>query len=247
GAFRWFQARALPVKDKGGAVVEWLGTSTDVDDLRQLRERQTILVAELQHRTRNLLGVVRATASTILRTSPGLEDFAADFQDRLGALARVQGLLSRLGDGEQVTFDDLIRTELSAAGAPKDDAARVLLDGPPDVFLRSRTVQTFALALHELATNAAKYGALKQPNGRLEVRWRLETQDGSAERWLHVDWRESGVVMPPDGDAPQGSGAGRVLIEQALPYELGAKTSFVMTPDGVHCSISMAVSNRTSV
>ena len=247
GTYRSFQARAVPVKGDGGAVVEWLGTSTDVDDLRKLRERQAILVAELQHRTRNLLGVVKATASTILRSSRGLDDFASDFQDRLGALARVQGLLSRLSEGEQVTFDDLIRTELSAVGAPKDDPARVLLDGPTDVFLRSRTVQTFALALHELATNATKYGALKHADGRLEVTWRLAAQNGEEERWLHVDWSESGVPMPSDASSPQGSGAGRVLIEQALPYELGAKTSFVMAPDGVRCSISLPVSNRTSV
>ena len=247
GMFRWFQARALPVKGDGGAVVEWLGTSTDVDDLRKLRERQAILVAELQHRTRNLLGVVKATAGTILRTSRSLDDFASDFQDRLGALARVQGMLSRLSEGEQVTFDDLVRTELSAVGAPKDDPDRVLLEGPTDVFLRSRTVQTFALALHELATNAIKYGALRQPEGRLEVRWWLDQRDGSAEPWLHVDWRESGVTIPSDNAAPQGSGAGRVLIEQALPYELGAKTSFFMAPDGVRCSISLPVSNRTTL
>lgn len=244
GAYRWFQSRALPVKGADGEVTEWLGTSTDVDDLRKLRERQAILMAELQHRTRNLLGVVRATAETTLRTSPGLEDFGADFRDRLDALARVQGLLSRLGEGEQVAFDELLRTELSAVGAPKDDPRRVTLDGPSGVYLRSRTVQTFALALHELATNAAKYGALRQ-GGRLEVRWRLEGRDG-AEPWLSVDWRESGVAMPPDGASPQGGGAGRVLIEQALPYEMGARTSFVMAEDGVRCSISMPISNKAT-
>ena len=247
GAYRWFQARALPVKDERGGVVEWLGTSTDVDDLRRLRERQAILVAELQHRTRNLLGMVRSLADTILRTDRGLEGFSAEFADRLDALARVQGLLSRLGEGGQIAFDDLLGAELAAAGAPEGDPARVALDGPSGVPLRSRTVQTFALALHELATNANKYGAFSQPNGRLLVRWRLDRTEGSAEPWLTVDWHESGVAMPAEGTTPRGGGAGRILIEQALPYELGAKTSFVMAADGVRCSIALPVSSRTLV
>ncbi len=244
GVHRWFRSRAVPVRGEHGTVVEWLGTSTDVDDLRRLQQRQNVLVAELQHRTRNLLGVVRATADTTLKSSRDLDGFAVEFRDRLGALARVQGLLARLGEGTRVAFDDLLRSELSAVGAPKDEHGRVTLDGPPGVELRSRSVQTLALALHELATNAAKYGAFKQPTGRLAVRWRLERPDGSPEPWLHVEWHESGVAMPAEGGVAQGGGAGRNLIEQALPYELGAKTSFVMAPDGVRCSISLPASGR---
>ncbi len=247
GAYRWFQTRALPVKDRHGEVIEWLGNSTDVDDLRELRERQAILVAELQHRTRNLIGMVRSMADAILRTSPGIEDFSAEFRDRLDALARVQMLLSRLGEGERLTFEELLRAELSAAGAPRDDPARVVLDGPPDVYLLSRTVQTFALALHELATNANKYGAFAQPGGRLRVTWRLQRAEGSDDPRLVVDWQESGVVMPPEGAMARGGGAGRVLIEQALPYELGATTSFVMASDGVRCSIALPISSRTPI
>ena len=77
--------------------------------LRRLQERQNVLVAELQHRTRNLIGVVRATADTTLRSSGNLDELASEFRDRLGALARVQGLLSRLGEGDRLPFDDLLR------------------------------------------------------------------------------------------------------------------------------------------
>lgn len=236
--YRWFQTRASAVRDEAGAIVEWLGTSTDVDDLRALQERQGVLVAELQHRTRNLIAVVNSMSDRTARSSRDLADFRERFQHRLQALGRVQGLLSRLRDIDRVTFDDLIQSELSAMEAPMD---RVVLDGPAGVRLRSSTLQTLAMALHELATNAAKYGALGQPSGRLEIRWQLDVQDDPEATRLHIDWRESGVAMPA-GPAPHGSGQGRELIEKALPYQLNARTSYRILPDGVHCTISIPVS-----
>ena len=242
-SYRWFQTRAVPLRDAAGEIVEWLGTSTDVHDLRQLQDEQKVMVAELQHRTRNLMGVVRSLAETTIRSSSSLDEFGPKFRDRIGALARVQGLLSRLKDVDRVTFDELIRAELTAIGG--DHADRVTLNGPGGIPLRSSTVQTFALALHELATNAVKYGALGQPDGRLAISWRVEPSAGEGGRpWLHVDWVESGVAML-DAATPEGGGAGRTLIERALPYQLGAKTTFVMGPDGVRCSISLPVSDET--
>jgi two-component sensor histidine kinase len=101
------------------------------------------------------------------------------------------------------------------------------------------------MVLHELATNAIKYGALKQPNGHLAVRWRLETLGGGGKPWLQLDWKESGVEMPPAGANPKGTGQGRELIERALPYQFDAQTTFAMEPDGVHCTISLPVSELT--
>lgn len=241
GAYRWFQTRTTPVRDEAGAIVEWIGTSTDVNDLRDLQERQGVLVAELQHRTRNLIGVVRQVAQKTARGSSDLDAFRDRFRDRLDALARVQGLLSRLNEHDRVTFDELVRTELSAHGAEPDEDGRVVIDGPDGVRLRSTTVQTLAMALHELATNAVKYGALGQPDARLAVTWHLSPEEGSDQAWLHVDWRETGVVMPT-ADAPGGSGQGRELIERALPYQLAARTTYVLADDGVRCTIAMPVS-----
>lgn len=242
GEYHWFQTRAAPVRDHNGAVIEWLGTSTDIHDLRELQARQEVLVAELQHRTRNLIGVVRSTADKTARSSSDMSDFRARFRDRLDALSRVQGLLSRLNDHDRVTFDELIDTELAAMGG---QAGRVEIDGPAGVRLRSTTVQTLAMALHELATNALKYGALAQNRGRLAITWRLGVVAYGEPPWLHIDWRESGVAMPPLGEGAQGSGQGRELIERALPYQLGARTSYVLGPDGVHCNISVPVSAST--
>ncbi|WP_340265909.1 sensor histidine kinase [Sphingobium mellinum] len=206
---------------------------------KRWEERQKVLVAELQHRTRNLLAVVRSMAEETMRGAADLNDFGQGFRDRLEALARVQALLSRLEERQRVTFDLLIRTELMSLGVIAGTDERVTLHGPDDVRLRSSTVQTLALALHELATNAAKYGALSQSAGHLAIRWQVAPMKDDAERWLHIDWQESGVVMPDRNSVPSGTGQGRALIERALPYQLQAKTIYDLGSDGVRCTISM--------
>jgi two-component sensor histidine kinase len=207
--------------------------------LREREERLAVVVAELQHRTRNLISVVGTIADNTLRTSNTFDDFKARYRDRLDVLGRVQGLLFRKNDGGRVTFDELIETELSAQSILVEVGGPVTLDGPNDIPLLSGTVQTFAMVLHELVTNAVKYGALKQPNGHLTIRWRQETSAESGKPCLHLDWKESGVEMPP---FPQHTGQGRELIEKALPYQFDAQTTFAMEPDGVHCTISLPIS-----
>lgn len=240
--YRWFHTRASAVRDETNAIVEWLGTTTDVDEARALQERQTVLVAELQHRTRNLMGVIRSIADKTRRASTDLPDFMGRYGDRLDALARVQGLLSRMQDHDRVTFDELITTELNAMAGNAD---RARLDGPKGVRLRSSTVQALALAVHELATNAIKYGALGQPDAQLVVRWWLQPDGPGARPWLHIDWRESGVAMPPPASGNTRGGQGRELIERALPYQFEAQTRFALGADGVHCTISLPVSATT--
>ena len=147
-------------------------------------------------------------------------------------------------EGSRVTFDELIDTELAAKSVAIEENGSVTLDGPKGIRLRSGTVQPLAMALHELLTNAVKYGALKQPHGHLTVRWRQETLAESGKPWLHLDWKESGVEMPPLGAEPQGSGQGRELIERVLPYQFDARTTFAMEEDGVHCTISLPTSEH---
>jgi len=244
GAYVWHHTRSAPARNEQNRIVEWLGTSTDIHALRELQERQRVLVAELQHRTFNLMGMVRSTADATIRTSASLDEFKVKFRERIEALARVQRLLSRLSDDDRLTFGELIRSELDAAGALQDGHGSVTLDGPEGVGLRSGTVQTFAMALHELTTNAVKYGALKQPGAHLSVWWRVERR-GAGQPWLRIEWHETGVVMPPAGAKPQGTGQGRRLIEQALPYQLKAEITYIMADDGVRCSIALPVSART--
>jgi PAS domain S-box-containing protein len=210
--------------------------------LHESEKRLRVLVAELQHRTRNLISIISATVQRILKTSKTFDDFKASFQDRIEALGRVQGLLFRMKEDDRVTFDELIETELSAQSIRVGEDGLVTLDGPRGVPLRSRTVQTLAMVLHELATNAIKYGALKQqqPNAHLAIRWRLETMGEGNNPSLQLDWKESGVNT---ARLPNRAGQGRELIERALPYQFDAQTTFAMESDGVHCTISLPVSD----
>lgn len=228
---------AAPLR-AGGEVEGFLKVGRNTTERRALEERQQILVAELQHRTRNLMGLVRAVSEGTMRTSADLADFKQRFRDRLQALSRVQGLLSRLNEHDRVTFDDLIRTELSAIHGQSN---QIDLTGPSGVRLRSTTVQTLAMAIHELATNAVKYGALGQPQAKLSVSWALE-QATDKPPWLHIDWRESGVVGIAGAGQKRHRGQGTELIEKALPYQLGATTTHVIGEDGVHCIIRIPVS-----
>ncbi|MBB2675757.1 UNVERIFIED_ORG: PAS domain S-box-containing protein [Rhizobium esperanzae] len=231
GEYIWHHSRSLPAT---GLEFEWLGTCTDVQQLKELQGRQEVMLAELQHRTRNIVAVIRSLSLKTIESSLTLDDFAEAFSRRLAAVARVQSLLSRLGEDQRVTFDELLEAELAAHVGGKE---KIVLDGPRGIRLRSRAIQTFALALHELATNAVKYGALASPRGGLTIRWRLRNEGGGAPA-LFMEWVETGVEnMPSDDAPPQGSGYGRELIERALPYQLKANTTYEIGADGVRCTI----------
>ena len=243
GEIRWIRDTDFPMRDEHGQVVS-IGVGQDVTLVKQWEQGQQVLVAELQHRTRNLMSVVRSMADKTARSSNDLDEFRARFRERLEALSRVQGLLSRLDTYDRVSFDDLVRTELAAMNGGSE---RVTLDGPEGVRLRSSTVQTLAMAIHELATNAVKYGALGQSSAQLSLKWAVEPLGEDGKPWLNIEWRESGVVMPPPGSAPNGTGQGRELIERALPYQLGARTTYKTGSDGVICTISIPVSSTTGM
>ena len=244
GQIAWLEERAEVSHDPTTGERRIAGLAWDITEQKQAAERQKILLAELQHRTRNLLGVVRSITDRTLARSGSLQGFRASFRDRLEALARVNGLLSRLNEGDRITFSELIRTELSGLGVTDalGHAGQVSLHGPENVRLRSSTVQTLALGLHELATNALKYGALSRPEGRLSIRWSLK-RPANGERRLEVEWRESdiSVQLGPDNE-PERKGYGRELIERALPYQLQAETSYAITAEGVRCTISLPIS-----
>jgi two-component system, chemotaxis family, CheB/CheR fusion protein len=204
-----------------GVVVTFL----DVTTLMRSEERQQILIAELQHRTRNLLGIVQAIALRTLGNGEGVADFGL----RLAALGRAQSLLGGTLAGE-VDLGEMVRTELGSLGVPME---RVTMRGR-SVALSFDMAQTFSLALHELSTNATKYGAFKVDGGQLLVQWELKENEG--QQWLALTWKETGV---PIHDAPSRIGFGTQLIVHAMSHTLNAETRLEYANDGVFCSIEV--------
>jgi PAS domain S-box-containing protein len=233
GEYLWHQTRAKPLDSTEALNREWVGTMTDIDDLRRLQGRQQTLMAELQHRTRNLLSVVQAVANQTLRSSESLASFKSQFTGRLGAISRVQSLLSEV-ESRAVDLRDLVTAELAAHSEPHFEPTKIEVKGPA-VALPATAAQAIGLALHELATNAVKYGALAQPGGRLEVRWELKEKKPIPE--VALNWSETGISV----GTPKRKGYGRELIERALPYQLDAKTHLEFSPNSVRCEIVVPV------
>ena len=238
GEYRWHQTRAKPINQDSAIALEWVGTSTDIHDLRGLQDRQQVLLAELQHRTRNLLAVVQSLARKTMRSKTTLEEFSSEFESRLRALSRVQGLIAQT-DYDAVELRPLIEAELAAHGDGQAD--KVQVEGPP-VTLPAPAAQALALALHELATNAVKYGAIGKPSGRLSVTWQVGDDENGTSR-VTLEWHESGVEMP-EGSQPRRKGYGMELIQRALPYQLNAKTDLQFGAHGVRCLIAVPVTTR---
>lgn len=227
-AGRWVQLRGRAERDR-----PWIinGVSFDITEEKAAAKRQEVLVNELQHRARNLLGVVSAVASRTVKRGGSIEAF----EERLQALSRAQGLLSQ-GGSDTVEVGALVRAELAAHADETPD--RIKASGPK-VLLTARQVQNFALALHELTTNAVKYGALKDGSGRLAITWEV-VLDQRGRRRLALNWIESGVAVSQSASARRGYGT--ELIQEALAYALQAKVDYTLGEDGVRCRIEMPVS-----
>lgn len=231
GVHRWFRTQARPIRDEEGRILEWVGTSTDVDELLRLQRHQRLLLAELQHRVRNTLGVVRSIVRRTADTSRSVGDMEGHLQGRLAAFSRVQAALTRAAEAG-VELADLVDDELLAHAAREGEAIRV---GGPEVHLPPRAAEALSLAVHELTSNAVKHGALSTDTGRLEVAWLTDVRDEA--EWLHFTWQEFGVRLP--ANAPAREGFGLELLERSLPYELDANTRAEFLPTGFRFTLSM--------
>lgn len=207
----------------------------DVTLDRRHQARQKMLVGELQHRVKNILANVQAMANSTARRTESLEQFQNAFMDRLSSLARTQDLLLRGASG-QVDLYQLVEAELKAHGWEPD--GRLEVAGPP-VTLSRRETQALAMVLHELTTNAVKYGAFAQPEGRLRIAW--NTEGAGDETHLSLEWRESGVELTEE---PQRRGFGTGLVEQSIRHMLGGESSLDFTQSDVVCTVTFRLGNR---
>ncbi len=206
------------------------------DAERSADVERTALLTELQHRVRNMLWLTRTIARRSAESSDSLEEYVAHLDGRLGAMTRVQNAVIR-DPRAGIELGSLIRAELASVHADQPPRARA--DGP-SVLLHARAAEPLALALHELTTNAVKYGALATPSGRIAVTWRFEEGDGAPS--LVLDWQETGLRL--GHDAAGHRGFGRVVLDELLTYQLQARTAFAVRPEGVTCRIVLPPTER---
>lgn len=224
GVWRWFLCRAIPQRNDDGAVARWVGTCTDIQAMREAEERLHLLMREVDHRAKNALAVVQSILHLSRTDDPAT--FAEAVEGRINAMARVHSLLS-VSRWSGVMLGDLVTRGLAAFSA----RSRLDIQGPV-LALRPEAAQAVALVLHELATNAAKYGALSADGGRLAVTWSLESEPQE----LTLIWREEGgpaIVEPPTG-----RGFGMVLIEQVVGRQLNGRLALDWRRDGLCCTMA---------
>ena len=182
---------------------------------------------DFQRQVRSLLAVVRSIVRRTVESARSSEEYAAHLEGRVGALARVQGLLLRAPEA-RVDLEELVRMELLAQSIV-DERSEV---GGPRVLLTGKTAETLGLALHELATNAIKFGALSGPRGTVHVTWQQAAGDTDP---LQIEWTERSDHGTFTDLGTRGFGF--ELIEKTLPYELDAQTSISLAPSGLTCVI----------
>ena len=213
------------------AVAEWrmegqrffTGIMRDITQRKHAEEHVRFVMRELSHRTKNILAVVQTMAWKTARTSVDLTDFEERFVSRIQALACSHDLLIQR-EWQGVRLEDLVLGQLHLFGAEKHLDAH-----GPDLMLRPEAAQSLGLALHELATNASKYGALTHPAGRIDVAWSIDPED-AASRQFRMCWRESGG---PEVSPPKRNGFGYTVVKEMAGRALKGEVALEFIPEGL--------------
>ena len=235
GAVRWLHSRGNIFRDADGRATESFGVILDITERKRGEQHQEMLISELDHRVKNVLALVETIVPRSREGVSTMDEYIEAMLGRLEALSQAHSAMSRGGwvGGDLGT---LVHQELK----PYATAANTTVDGPKTVLTPAAT-QALVLVLHELATNAAKYGAFAPtaPNGHVAVTWQL---DADTRSHLAIDWRESGgpVVSVPERKTPERGGYGSSVIRELILYELpGSTVAYHLEPAGVRCHIVM--------
>ena len=234
GTYRWVIGRAQCVRDDNGEIIRWYGTCTDIHDLKMAEETRQLLLRELNHRVKNLFAITAGMINMTARSSDTVGAMAHSLHGRLQALAKAHHLIqpaisAGMPGTEYVGFHALLEEIQSPHLA--DRQRQVSLAGP-ELQLGPNASTSFALIFHELATNAAKYGPFRDPDGRLDVSWQM---DGGS---LNLEWREK--VPHSQITAPKQEGFGSKLARTSATHQLGGNIDFEWQPGGVNIALKAA-------
>lgn len=229
GSVGWTFSRAIPMMDEAGQITEWFGAASDVTARKEAEEHLRLVNNELNHRVKNTLATIQALAA---QTFKGADPAARDeFEMRLTSLAAAHDLLTERGWG-RADLSELVGRSLTVFQASDRWSARGV-----EADLSPKATIALAMTLHELGTNATKYGAWSQATGRVEVSWEL-LEMPEAERLLRMRWLERDG---PPVTEPRVRGFGSRLIERGLSNELGGKSRLVFAPTGVTCEVEIPI------
>jgi two-component sensor histidine kinase len=227
---RWLQVRGQAAIAGRAGARRMAGVSMDVTERKEAEERQRLLLNELNHRVKNTLATVQSIASQTLRTAPSSTAFRDAFEARIVALSKTHNLLTDQ-NWRGASLHDLVISELRPhAGGREGGGSRILLESERDIRLNPKAAVALGMAMHELATNAVKYGALSTPGGQVTVRSRI------MDDRLTMDWIESGG---PPVQAPDRRGFGSRLLEQGLAGELAGDVSLDYVSTGLTCHMEL--------
>jgi PAS domain S-box-containing protein len=224
GGVRWCLGTAAASKDAANQISRLSGVTIDITDRKEAEERQLLLAREVDHRAKNALAVVHSIVS--LTRADNVKQFVAAVQGRIQALARAHSLLSE-SRWRGADIVELIQEELAPYRTPNFDRVRI---SGTNLSLEPSSAQALALAIHELATNAAKYGALSSPTGGIQVVWELKGAE------IELRWIERGGP-PPEQTEP--GGFGLRVIKASVESQLGGIVEFDWRHDGLRCAISI--------
>lgn len=230
GQVRWVMDRGQVIRDTAGAARRVIGVVLDITEIKEAEQRQSLLFDELNHRVKNTLAIVQALALQTMQTRPQPDEFADAFSDRLGSLARAHSLLTE-DSWRGASLKDIVTGALAAFA----DEGRSIDIGGDAVMVPAGATVTLSLMLHELATNAAKYGALSVAEGRLSVRWTAAQTGGGTMADLH--WLEEGG--PPVSPPTRRSFGSRLLASSAK--QLGAELDLDYAVTGLRCCLRFPV------
>jgi PAS domain S-box-containing protein len=227
-----------PVKDAAGNIVGVSSIARDIGERKRAEEQRKLLLRELNHRVKNLFAVTSAVVTLSVRSAHTPQDLAKSIRGRLDALTRAHELISPIAVEEserRTTLDALLKVIFSPYFHDESSSC-VHLDGP-EVLVSGSAVTTLALAAHELVANAAKYGALSVPAGRVQVQWWTESNE------LRIRWVEEGG---PPVTRPQFEGFGSSLVGRCITGQLGGRLSRDWRPEGLVVDMSMPLDRMTA-